>query len=93
MCGQISEFDEGHIKGAKHIYLGHIQQRLKELPNKEEMICCICGGGSRSSLAASVLEKNGYENVYNVFGGMTAWNAAGYSVQSTVIKEQSTVMS
>jgi hydroxyacylglutathione hydrolase len=75
-----SEFAEGHIKGAKHIYLGYIPDRLKELPGKEDTIFCICGGGSRSSLAASMLLKHGYENVYNVFGGMTAWKAAEYPV-------------
>jgi hydroxyacylglutathione hydrolase len=74
------EYAEGHIKGSKHIYLGTIQDRLKDLPGKEDAIFCICGGGSRSSLAASILLKNGYDNVYNVFGGMTAWKAAEYPV-------------
>jgi hydroxyacylglutathione hydrolase len=74
------EFAEGHIKGAKHIYLGNIQEKLKEIPGKEDTIFCICGGGSRSSLAASILLKHGYDNVYNVFGGMTAWKAAEYPV-------------
>jgi hydroxyacylglutathione hydrolase len=74
------EFEEGHIKGAKHIYLGYIPEKLKELPGKDDMIFCVCGGGSRSSLAASLLLKRGYENVYNVFGGMTAWKAAEYPV-------------
>ena len=77
-----SEFAEGHVKGAKHIYLGYLPKKLKELPGKEDAIFCICGGGSRSSLAASVLLQHGYENVYNVFGGMTAWKAAGYAVIS-----------
>jgi len=84
-----SEFAEGHIKGAKHIYLGYISKKLKELPGKEDAIFCICGGGSRSSLAASVLQQHGYENVYNVFGGMTAWKSAGYPV----VSEQSSVIS
>jgi len=71
------EWKSGHIKGAKHIFLGEILNKLKTLPkDKEEPVFCICGGGSRSSIAASLLMKNGYENVYNVFGGMTAWTAA-----------------
>ena len=76
------EYEEGHVKGAKHIYLGDIPKKLKQLPGKEDTIFCICGGGSRSSLAASVLLQHGYENVYNVFGGTTAWIAAGYPVVS-----------
>ncbi|MGZ5281236.1 MAG: MBL fold metallo-hydrolase [Bacteroidia bacterium] len=72
------EWKSGHIKGAKHIYLGDVPNKLKSLPkDKEEPIFCICGGGYRSSIAASVMMKNGYENVYNVFGGMGAWKAAG----------------
>jgi hydroxyacylglutathione hydrolase len=72
-----SEWKEGHIAGAKHIYLGDIPTELKNLPDKDAEIYCICGGGFRSSVAASLLLNKGYENVYNVFGGMTAWKAAG----------------
>jgi hydroxyacylglutathione hydrolase len=72
-----SEWKEGHIPGAKHIYLGNVPQELKKLKDKEADIFCICGGGFRSSIAASVLMSEGFENVFNVFGGMTAWKAAG----------------
>mgnify|MGYP001627252408 CR=1 FL=1 len=72
-----SEWNSGHIKGAKHIYLGDLPAKIKTLPkDKEEPVFCICGGGFRSSIASSLLMKNGYENVYNVFGGMGAWKAA-----------------
>ncbi|RYD83313.1 MAG: MBL fold metallo-hydrolase [Sphingobacteriales bacterium] len=73
-----SEWKSGHIKGAKHIYLGDLINSSKSLPkDKEEPVFCLCGGGFRSSIASSVLMKMGYENVYNVFGGMTAWKGAG----------------
>ncbi|MDQ3073097.1 MAG: rhodanese-like domain-containing protein, partial [Bacteroidota bacterium] len=76
-----SEWKEGHIKGAKHIYLGNLPKRIKELKDKDETVFCICGGGYRSSVAASILQKEGFEMVHNVFGGMSAWKAAGYSVK------------
>jgi hydroxyacylglutathione hydrolase len=72
-----SEWNEGHIAGAKHVYLGDVMKEVKKLADKDAQIFCICGGGFRSSIAASVFLNNGYENVYNVFGGMTAWKAAG----------------
>jgi hydroxyacylglutathione hydrolase len=77
-----NEWNDSHIDGAKHIYLGDLQKSLKKLPDTDETIFCICGGGNRSSIAASILMKNGYENVYNIFGGMTAWEAADYPTTS-----------
>ena len=37
----------------------------------------VCGSGYRASIAASFLKREGYEDVTNVLGGMTAWKAAG----------------
>ena len=71
-----NEWDGGHIKQAKHVYLGDISTNINKLGSKEDPIFFVCGGGTRSSIAASILMKNGFENVYNVFGGMTAWTNA-----------------
>jgi hydroxyacylglutathione hydrolase len=75
-----SEWNDGHIKGARHIYLGNLQDNIGKLPKKDDTIFCICGGGFRSSIACSILQKAGFEMVYNVMGGMGAWKAAGFSV-------------
>ena len=77
-----SEWKEGHIKGARHIYLGELKDKLDKLPKNDETIFCICGGGHRSSIAASLLQAAGYEMVYNVYGGMNAWKAAGLASTS-----------
>ena len=42
-----------------------------------EFRCDICGSGYRSSVAVSLLQKQGFRNLVNVQGGMSAWNAAG----------------
>ncbi len=78
-----SEWKEGHIKGARHIYLGELKDKLDKLPGNDETIFCICGGGHRSSIAASILQAAGFEMVYNVYGGMNSWKAAGLSTVST----------
>ena len=78
-----SEWKEGHIKGARHIYLGELKDKLDKLPGNEETIFCICGGGHRSSIAASILQAAGFEMVYNVYGGMNAWKAAGLESTSS----------
>lgn len=75
-----AEWNDGHIKGARHIYLGNLQDHIGKLPIKDDTIFCICGGGFRSSIACSILQKEGFEMVYNVMGGMAAWKAAGFSV-------------
>jgi len=75
-----SEWKEGHIKGATHIYLGDLPGKIDKL-NPEDTIFCICGGGTRSSLAASLIQQEGYDFVYNVFGGMGAWKAANLEME------------
>lgn len=74
-----TEWDEGHIKGARHIYVGHLQERLAEIP-KDKPVAVVCNVGHRAGLGASILLREGYREVYNVLGSMTAWQAAGYPV-------------
>jgi len=73
------EWDEGHIEGARHIYVGHLEENLDKVPKEYPVIVC-CDSSRRSSIAASILKKNGYGKVYNVLGSMTAWKNAGYDV-------------
>lgn len=73
------EWDSGHIKGALHLYVGHLESRLSEVP-KGKLIAVICRVGHRSGLGASILLRAGYPEVYNVLGGMKAWVATGFPV-------------
>jgi len=74
-----AEWKCGHIDSAQHIYAGEIAQQLSEIP-QDRQIHVVCGTGYRSSMAASLLLREGYRDVVNVAGGMTAWNAAGFPV-------------
>jgi hydroxyacylglutathione hydrolase len=67
------EWTGGHIKDALHIPLGELTERLKEL-HKESDIIAVCGSGYRSSIAASLLQANGFPRISSMDGGMTAWN-------------------
>ena len=73
------KWDNGHINGAKHIYVGHLKEKLGEIPRGWPIIV-YCGTSRSASLAASILKNNGFGDVYNVLGGMTAWKNAGYDV-------------
>ena len=73
------EWNEGHIEGAKHIYVGHLQERVPDIA-KDRPVAVMCNVGHRAGIGASILLREGYKEVYNVLGGMTAWKAAGYPV-------------
>lgn len=69
---QPSEYEESHIAGAKLIPLPQLTDRLDELdPNKPLLVYCAVGG--RSQAAAQLLAGKGYDAVYNLKGGIKAW--------------------
>ena len=67
-----AEWDGGHIAGAIHIVGGDLPQHLAEVP-RDRPLAVVCGSGYRSSVAASLLQRAGFEQLINVSGGMTAW--------------------
>ena len=71
-----SEWEEGHVPGARLVPLPELRARLGELRGAER-IAVHCQGGSRSAVAASVLRAAGFTDVANVDGGFTAWVKAG----------------
>jgi hydroxyacylglutathione hydrolase len=72
-----AEFAEGHIPGSLHIPFGELPERLDELP-RERPIATICKGGKRSGLAASILQREGFEGVVHVArGGVGSWGREG----------------
>ena len=71
------EFAAGHIRDSIHIPYGELTDRLTELPT-DRSIAAICSGGKRSGLAASILQREGFENVIHVGnGGVVTWKRAG----------------
>jgi hydroxyacylglutathione hydrolase len=75
-----TEWADGHLPGAIHIPLGHLADRVSEIPPGRPVVVQ-CQSGGRSSIAASVLERLGFTNVTNLSGGITAWAAAGLPVE------------
>jgi rhodanese-related sulfurtransferase len=70
-----AEWDAGHIAEALHLPLNHLAENVGTI-GLDEKIAVICAGGFRSSLAASLLQRKGFQRVSNVVGGMTAWHNA-----------------
>lgn len=71
-----SEWNAGHIDGAVHIHGGKLQERYAEIA-RDRPVAVVCGSGYRASIAVSFLQREQYEAVNNVLGGMAAWKAAG----------------
>jgi rhodanese-related sulfurtransferase len=68
----------GVIDGAIHIPLNTLPTEYTKL-NPEAKIVCYCHSGIRSAKAASFLANLGYENLYNLRGGILAWGREGYT--------------
>jgi hydroxyacylglutathione hydrolase len=73
------EWDEGHLPGAQYQFLGKLPEKLKDLDPAKPVVV-YCASGYRSSLAASLLQANGFRNVQNVPGSYGAWMAARFPV-------------
>jgi hydroxyacylglutathione hydrolase len=65
------EFEKGSLQGAQHIFVGDLQDRLDEVEDTRPIVT-FCGTGYRASNAASILKRNGFEQVENFLGSIKA---------------------
>lgn len=70
-----NEFAFAHIDGSVHIPLNQIPERVQEL-NKMQDIVVICHHGMRSQQACFFLEQYGFNQLYNLKGGIDAWSVS-----------------
>jgi len=76
-----SEYAEGHILNAVHIPLGSLGGKIGQLEKyREHPIIVGCRSGNRSAHACRLLKRNGFTQVYNLQGGMLAWQNANLPV-------------
>ena len=67
-----SEWAHGHVPGALHIPVGHLAERLGEIPGGRPVLVQ-CQGGTRSAIAASILLSRGVRDVINLRDGYDEW--------------------
>jgi len=71
------EYQGGHIINSVHIPLAGLNDHLGELEkHKDKPIIVGCRSGQRSARACATLRKQGFERVYNLAGGVMAWQNA-----------------
>lgn len=75
---ETAEWSAGHIPESRHIALGHLSKHLSEIDRfKEKPVIVVCASGNRSGAACGTLKKAGFQQVFNLAGGVHAWSDAG----------------
>lgn len=72
------EFSTGHIKGSINIPVNSLAHNLAKLKAKNKPVITCCASGMRSASAKSILQSNGFSNVYN--GG--SWHRLNMKINS-----------
>jgi DMSO/TMAO reductase YedYZ molybdopterin-dependent catalytic subunit/glyoxylase-like metal-dependent hydrolase (beta-lactamase superfamily II) len=68
------EWDQERIEGSRCIPLARLLERIEELP-RDRLLVLQCATGYRSSIAASLLHRHGFEALADLVGGIGAWTA------------------
>lgn len=78
-----NEFYEGHIEGARLIPLSQLEGRAGELAaHRDKPVILYCRSGNRSTVAAEILMRKGFKDLYNLRLGIQDWVRRGYPVAS-----------
>ena len=88
-CRENNEYKVSHIEAAKYIGFKQFskQEFLTLFPNKNASIVIYCSVGIRSEKIGKKLQKMGYTNVKNLYGGIFEWKNKGYPIVDTTNTE------
>ncbi len=76
------EYKSGHLLNAKSIPLGKLRERIGEMERyRDKPIVVVCRSGNRSATACALLGRDGFAQVYNLAGGVTAWQKASLPLE------------
>ena len=67
------EWASGHVPGAVHLYVPDVEHHASELP-REAPVAVHCASGYRAGIAASILERAGFERVIHVAAPWSDWD-------------------
>lgn len=75
----VGEFETAHVKGSDNVFVGTLPDNLDKI-NKDKHVVINCQSGDRTTIAYSLLRKNGFKNVSKYPGGMKEWLEKGNPV-------------
>lgn len=76
------EYAEGHLLDSIHIPLGQLVERVAEIDaHKQQPVIVGCRSGNRSAMGCARLRREGFEQVYNLKGGILAWQSASLPLE------------
>lgn len=76
-------YRKGHLPGALNVPDGNVDKRLKQLQKKKNKpVIVYCSNGMASGKAGKQLKDNGFEQVYQLKGGYTAWASENLPIES-----------
>jgi len=79
---EMSEIKDGKLNEAIHIPLSTLNKRLSELDKyKDDSVLVYCRSGNRSGSVCRTLSGRGFEKVFNLSGGIMAWQDAHLPIQ------------
>ena len=77
---ELDEFQSVRLADAALVPMSSFASRYEELP-RDRPLLLMCASGARSGAATAFLLRNGWTDVANVEGGITAWQRAGLPVR------------
>ena len=77
-----NDFATGHLPRARHIPMPELSKRIEEIGKfKDKPVIITCGTGARSGAASRFLKRAGFTAVYQLKGGLAAWQQASLPVE------------
>jgi len=76
---QMPEIAAGTVPGAEAVPLHTLPLKVNELDRSEKLVV-VCRSGTRSAQACMFLAQQGFDQVYNLRGGMLAWAQTGQAI-------------
>jgi len=77
-----ADFRKAHLPGAVNAPASALADRLGKLERfKQRPVIVYCGTGMQSGRAATELKKAGFEQVFELKGGLASWQQAGFPIE------------